>query len=1062
MAYEALERYITSVGELKNESARSHRFAQLLQELFGQEPGFIEQYVQGIEQVVRVRQKDRLLRGKVDNLFGNSVIEFEVDLERKRTEAEQQLQRYVQLLWAQEPTEAKTPYLCIAADGILFSTYTPTLVGDSVQLKPLETIDLRALSLEEAYLWLDRILMRQEPLTPTSELIVREFGLRSHAYCTLSVRLMQAWDSLREKPHFAVLYGTWERYLRIVYGTLTVEPELFIRHTYLATLAKLMAWQRLRAEEPLSTREQLIELMMGKLFQREGILGYIEDDFFAWLARPEAQEAGLEAMRALLSLLTNYDFSRLTEDVLKSLYQELVDPVTRHDLGEYYTPDWLAHKIVQELLEPNPHRSLLDPACGSGTFLYFALVEKRRRLGETPETLQHVLQAVHGADIHPLAVIIARTNYLLGLGDLLAHRQGDLHIPVYLADTLRLPEYDTLQIAGQPTRRYLIELDGQQVYLPESFLDDPLLYNRLVDAACAFAETYRGRPYERALLSNSLPDDIDWNGIQEEFEAFQTLALTLKHFLDSERDTIWAFILKNLYKPLLLRERFDAVMGNPPWIAFRSLEPRYQEFIRRLILSNYELVKGRGELITHLEVASLFLVRAADLYLKPEGTIAFVMPHSLFRADQHDCLRRQEYRFAEHPDDTLQLTEVWDCEQVSPLFTVPCCVIWGQKLKRGERVDAGASRELPARILEGKLPDKNIPLQEAQAHLAERRTTLHLHIHQRRSYWSEDSPRQAGGSSPYRERFREGATLVPREFWFVQIPRSWLGINPKEPPIDTYAPSQRGKYKLANNKGQVEARFLYTTLLGEDVFSFGYRMPRIVALPIQPSGSKYELWDTDQLRVRGFLKMYKWMQYLESEWERQRGVKAEKLTLCERLNYSRGLTAQNPQARYLVLYPDIQRISCALVIEPQQVVQGVIQREKGVPINGFVVDSVLYYCETNDAGEAYYLAAVLNAPEIDRRLGGLRQRQQKSHPHVAKKIFDVAPIPLYDSSDATHRRLAELGEACTHRIQGAIASGELDPQQEVATLRKAVRALLAEPLRAIDRLVQDCLEGVSS
>jgi len=529
--------------------------------------------------------------------------------------------------------------------------------------------------------------------------------------------------------------------------------------------------------------------------------------------------------------------------------------------------------------------------------------------------------------------------------------------------------------------------------------------------------------------------------------------------LDSERDTIWAFILKNLYKPLLLRERFDAVMGNPPWIAFRSLEPRYQEFIRRLIVSNYELVKGRGELITHLEIASLFLARAADLYLKPEGIIAFVMPHSLFRADQHDCLRRQEYRFAEHPDDTLQLTEVWDCERVSPLFTVPCCVIWGQKLKRA---DARAPRQLPARVLEGKLPDKNTSLQEAQAQLAERRTTLHLHIHQRRSYWSEDAPQGVEGSSPYRERFREGATLVPREFWFVQIPRSWLGINPKEPPIDTYAPSQRSKYKLTKNQSQVEARFLYTTLLGEDVFPFGYRTPRIVALPIQPSGSEYELWDTDQLRVRGFLKMYKWMQYLESEWERQRGVKAEKLTLCERLNYSRGLTAQNPQARYLVLYPDIQRISCALVIEPQQVVQEVIQREKGVPINGFVVESVLYYCETDRADEAHYLAAVLNAPEIDRRLGGLRQRQQKSHPHVAKKIFDVAPIPLYDPSDATHRRLAELGEACTHRVQEAVASGALNLQQEVATLRKAVRALLAEPLRAIDRLVQDCLEGVSS
>jgi hypothetical protein len=109
MVREALERYINSVEDLKSEAARSHRFAQLLQELFGQEPGFIEQYAQGIEQVVRVRQKDRLLRGKVDNLFGNLVIEFEVDLERKRTEAEQQLQRYVHCFGRRSPSKRRRP-----------------------------------------------------------------------------------------------------------------------------------------------------------------------------------------------------------------------------------------------------------------------------------------------------------------------------------------------------------------------------------------------------------------------------------------------------------------------------------------------------------------------------------------------------------------------------------------------------------------------------------------------------------------------------------------------------------------------------------------------------------------------------------------------------------------------------------------------------------------------------------------------------------------------------------------------------------------------------------------
>ena len=43
-------------------------------------------------------------------------------------------------------------------------------------------------------------------------------------------------------------------------------------------------------------------------------------------------------------------------DILESLYESLIDPETRHDLGEYYTPDWLAARMVA--------------ACGSGMFLF--------------------------------------------------------------------------------------------------------------------------------------------------------------------------------------------------------------------------------------------------------------------------------------------------------------------------------------------------------------------------------------------------------------------------------------------------------------------------------------------------------------------------------------------------------------------------------------------------------------------------------------------------------------------------------------------------------------------
>ena len=123
---EAIPQYLHEVEQLNKESARSHRFVMLLQQLLGIEPNFIETYSTGIEKYLKVKQKDRILRGEADNLFGNAIIEFESNIPKKRSEAEDQLRRYVAILWSQEPPNARTPYLCIATDGVRFSTYSPT------------------------------------------------------------------------------------------------------------------------------------------------------------------------------------------------------------------------------------------------------------------------------------------------------------------------------------------------------------------------------------------------------------------------------------------------------------------------------------------------------------------------------------------------------------------------------------------------------------------------------------------------------------------------------------------------------------------------------------------------------------------------------------------------------------------------------------------------------------------------------------------------------------------------------------------------------------------------
>ena len=71
-----------------------------------------------------------------------------------------------------------------------------------------------------------------------------------------------------------------------------------------------------------------------------------------------------------------FDFASLEGDVLGELYQDYFDRETRLALGEFYTPREVVEFILDEVGyvgEATDRGRLLDPACGSGTFLVAAL-----------------------------------------------------------------------------------------------------------------------------------------------------------------------------------------------------------------------------------------------------------------------------------------------------------------------------------------------------------------------------------------------------------------------------------------------------------------------------------------------------------------------------------------------------------------------------------------------------------------------------------------------------------------------------------------------------------------
>jgi SAM-dependent methyltransferase len=251
---------------------------------------------------------------------------------------------------------------------------------------------------------------------------------------------------------------------------------LFTIHTYYALIIKLLAAEILTLVRQgieqsfveriaMSTNDALQQALRkmedGGVFRDLQIENLLEGDFFSWYL-DQWNPTLAEAIHHMLITLQHYEpgttllAPNKVKDLLKRLYQHLIPASLRHDLGEYYTPDWLAEWVLNKVdYDGTLHKRILDPSCGTGTFLVQAInraKEKARSENLADETvLQAILQNVVGFDLNPLAVVAARTNYILALGDLLAAQTSPVVIPIFLSDSFAsasVGEFDI--IAGNP------------------------------------------------------------------------------------------------------------------------------------------------------------------------------------------------------------------------------------------------------------------------------------------------------------------------------------------------------------------------------------------------------------------------------------------------------------------------------------------------------------------------------------------------------------------------------------------------------------------------------------
>lgn len=953
-------------------------------------------------------------RGYIDALIGDLIIEFKRNIKTKTGANIEQLQNYMRDM------PDRGSYIGMLTDGIDFRTY---ILDDKNEVKEIDSLNIVSADAEAVFLWLDAYLFSRQEIEPTADDFVQRFGINSPTFQLAYQTFAQLLNQIENRSEIDVWRGQWQALLSKVYGSDIGDDELFIRHTYLSHFAKLLAFTSLNGPAQKGSLQSIVD---GKAFHNHGVDNIGEYDFFSWILLDDIRAQSFHLLYAISIELRIYDLSSVRQDLLKQLYQNMVDPKTRHDLGEYYTPDWLAQLTLQDIDYRYP-QSLLDPACGSGAFLFNAI----RRLADNGLTGQELadfaLNNIMGTDVHPLAVTIARVNYLLALAGHIDTSNGGGEpqpAPVFLADALIGP------LENRSERAVTIPVDpnyDEQFHIPLDAAADAAKLTKTIRRLDQFAKLVRD-PQQMSDISAIFRDIVSdiYDGLTNPifFNLWTSNLRLLAELILDGRDGIWSYILSNLSRPLVLAENgFDAVVGNPPWLAYRYIQrPAYQDEVKRLY-SYYQLIDaGDVNLFTQMDLSSLFFAHARDRYLKKDGVLAFVMPRSVLTgAKQHRLFQRQG------------ISRILDVKDVEPLFNVPAAVLIVTP-------DDAAEQDIPTKSYRGRFDKHELPLREAEAQLRMQETVTRF---------VDSSVR-----SPYHERFAQGASLVPRNLCFVRPTGIIGGITfETDPELDKAAKAPWKGMRLWGSAGLI---YIFAALLSKHLLPFGYQKLNMVVLPARlNTEGKLEMRNEmlDFARDRRVQDIYYWFQDLFNTWEKHKKNTVSE-TFPEWINYRNKLTKQNIKDRYRVIYNSsgTHIASCVIDIDIDEL--RVYRRR----VQGIVIDSTCYHYTAPTENEAHYLCALLNSPVVNKRIKAHQPEGLWGARHIQRTPFEACAIPQFDETDAQHLELARLSLAAHAKIE----ENKLMEENRLLNggsgrARSRARELVGGEINAIDEVARQVL-----
>ena len=837
-------------------------------------------------------------------------------------------------------------------------------------------------------------------------------------------------------------------------------PELlFSVHSYYALFIKLLAAEivvlsqdfvtsphkkMLRAATSKKLKDELERLESGSIFKELGIVNFLEGDLFAWylLVWNEAIE---KLIREMVSKLDEYNPATLSEepaksrDLLKKLYQQLFPKSLRHDLGEYYTPDWLAEHTLNRLeYDGNPDQRLLDPSCGSGTFLVMTIAKIRHFYEENREDCnfnegelcQKILNNVIGFDLNPLAVMAARTNYLVAIRDLVRYVDR-VEIPIYLCDSIMTPsEYGSGRLLTETG------LAVAQIGSTKELKTAVASFYIPTEIATSFDSLSKYVQELEFCVQNSYSSEEFIQRCQDEGLSVESqhihegLYQELLRLNQANQNGIWARIIKNAFAPLFVG-KVDFVIGNPPWVNWESLPATYRDSMKPL-WQNYGLFslsgsKGRlggGK----KDLSMLFVYSCIDNYLNNGGHLGFVITQSIFKSpDAGDGFRK--FTFQEHQNsvtiqplivDDLSEIQVFDgatnrtaifaCKKSHQPFSYPISYhIWHGDSRIGQDKTLSQVKAETTRQSLGAVPielkKKNSPWLTAP------KSTL-------------SGLRKIIGKSSY-TAYAGCCTWLNGVYWIKVLDKLRNGNLLIENLYDI------GKIKVEQEQMTIEPDLVYPLLRGRDVLRWQTEPSAYLLLPQDPE-TRSGLPEAEMKRK--YRKTFAYFKKFEQE-------------LRKRSGYRRYFRSTDPF--YSVYNVSLHTIAPYKVVwrEQSSEFQASVVISTDKPI---VPDHKLMLVSCQSENEAYYLSSLLNSSPCKFLVFSYIISTSTST-HVLGNIN----IPAFLNQDQNHLKLAELAKQCHHSATIGDSQSVIQLETQIDLFVSQLWKLTSKELKSIQDALQE-------